>query len=328
MTSISDTNVVNAPGGLVELGYSQITNTVTVSSTLEGVSGTSIIPALTVVCDGSPILVEFVAPRVITGSNTYVATGLIVDGVLQGRMTLTASTNAGVLESPAYGSFRLTPSAGPHTFAVTAFRGSSNGAVHNDTNSRTYLRISKIIQASQLIVQTPNAPLVTSLPSNAIDGQEVRYLADNTNGIIWNFRYRAGSPSSHKWEFIGGTPLRATGTGLGSYASSSYTNTNTAALTTPLEGDYRFEHGGFAQNQASGLTAAIFRLFFAGVQDTSTDASTVGTTTFDGASVYTSNVKTAVPASTAVSVRYASSAGVNCSFVNIRLLATPIRVSA
>jgi hypothetical protein len=101
------------------------------------------------------------------------------------------------------------------------------------------LRISKVIQASQLIVQTPNAPLVTSLPSNAIDGQEVRYLADNTNGIIWNFRYRAGSSSSYKWEFIGGSALRSSVASVGRQTNLNvFENLNGPTITVPLAGDY------------------------------------------------------------------------------------------
>ena len=35
-------------------------------------------------------------------------------------------------------------------------------------------------------------PLVTSLPANPVDGQEVDFLASATDGVIWRLRYRAG----------------------------------------------------------------------------------------------------------------------------------------
>jgi hypothetical protein len=50
-------------------------------------------------------------------------------------------------------------------------------------------------------------PYVTSLPASPSDGQEVFYAADATNNVIWNLRYRSGSASTYKWEFVGGDPL-------------------------------------------------------------------------------------------------------------------------
>lgn len=50
-------------------------------------------------------------------------------------------------------------------------------------------------------------PPVTSLPASPVDGQEIYYLADATNGVVWHFRYRAASVSPYKWEFVGGSSL-------------------------------------------------------------------------------------------------------------------------
>ena len=49
--------------------------------------------------------------------------------------------------------------------------------------------------------------LVTSLPATPTDGQEVYYLADAANGVIWHLRYRAAATGAFKWEFVGGPPL-------------------------------------------------------------------------------------------------------------------------
>jgi hypothetical protein len=245
MTSISDTNVVNAPGGLVELGYREVTSAVTVTGT-QG-SQTTIIPATTIVCDGSPIFIEFYSPYVQypNVANNWCVFSLWVDGVLESFLSenfYNASALGNFDGGPGIGHRRLVPSAGVHTFEIRAWRNGSNVVVGAGGGyAPMYLKISKIIQASQLIVQTPNAPLVTSLPSNAIDGQEVRYLADNTNGIIWNLRYRAGSPSSYKWEFIGGSPLFASyrmGETPDATTSSSYVDLGGPSLTAPLAGDY------------------------------------------------------------------------------------------
>jgi microcystin-dependent protein len=273
MTALTDTQVITASGGLVELGYSQITNTVSVSSTFEGTSGTSVIPALAVVCDGSPILVEFVAPRVITGSNTYVATGLIVDGAFQGRMTLTASSNAGVLESPAYGSFRLTPSAGSHTFAVTAFRGSSNGAVHNDTSSRTYLRVSKIVQATQWPALTSGVIVCTSVtrPAAPTVGTFI-FETDSLTLSVWNgsawspvnaqptgtITSYAGSTSPSGWLLCDGAAVsRTTYASLFAALSTTYGvgNGSTTFNLPDLRGRIPMGAGTGAQNGGAGTGA-------------------------------------------------------------------------
>jgi hypothetical protein len=40
-----------------------------------------------------------------------------------------------------------------------------------------------------------------------VDGQEIELELDEPRGIYWRFRYRAGSASAYKWEFVGGPPL-------------------------------------------------------------------------------------------------------------------------
>lgn len=83
--------------------------------------------------------------------------------------------------------------------------------------------------------------VVSSLPGSPADGQEVYYLADGTNGIIWHLRYRAAASGSYKWEFLGGSDLvhmvdasEATGT------ANTWVNlaTNGPLITLPLAGDY------------------------------------------------------------------------------------------
>ena len=49
--------------------------------------------------------------------------------------------------------------------------------------------------------------VVTSMPTTPYEGQEVYYVADATNGVMWRFRYRGASPSPYKWEFVGGSDI-------------------------------------------------------------------------------------------------------------------------
>lgn len=334
MTSISDTNVVNAPGGLVELAYVEITSNVGVTGT-SAASPTEVIAPLTFVSDGSPLIVEFFTPRAYTdyaASGRQLSFSLYQDGSEIIRYWgFMQNPAAAALTQPIHLIRKITPSAGVHTFGVKAFVNVGTGVVEASNSSTgmapTFLRVSKIIQASQLIVQTPNAPLVTSLPSNAIDGQEVRYLVDNTNGIVWNFRYRAGSSSVHKWEFIGGSPLRSTGAGSSTNSTTPQT-TNTPSIAVPLAGDYDCSYGGFTQNTAYGVvynsTIYLYK------DTTSLESLTfVPVGTYNGASIAGAYRATNLTASQVLNLRYAvSTTSSTSSFGTMFINTTPIRVSA
>lgn len=264
MTSLSENTVVTTSGGLVELGrVTKNTTSIAVTS-----SGVSVCGPLTVVCDGSPIVVEYYCPQTDAPGNagSYIYFRLDEDGIEKTRYWAvnknSAASPAGI---PIYAKRVLTPSAGVHTYEVKAFVDSGTGYAYANTENSTtgaapaFLRVSKIVQASQFIVPLASAPLVTSLPSAPIDGQEIRYVADATNGIIWNLRYRAASSSSYKWEFIGGSQLASTvgsGTGGTPWTSTSYpspiTSGNPGVITLPLPGDYNIEFRGFIQSSAAG----------------------------------------------------------------------------
>jgi hypothetical protein len=97
--------------------------------------------------------------------------------------------------------------------------------------------------ATQVDLLLPH--VVTTLPGSPFDGQLIDYVADSTAGVVWRFRYRAASPSAHKWEFVGGPALYA-GDG-GSHSGTSGTSgtwqaPNTGnALVVPFAGDYQVE---------------------------------------------------------------------------------------
>lgn len=94
------------------------------------------------------------------------------------------------------------------------------------------------------IAGPPSRPaLVTSLPSSPTDGDEVYYLADATNSVIWHLRYRSAAPGSYKWEFVGGGRKRSELFTPGSTTSTSAVDFPGAglAVTAPLKGDYHVE---------------------------------------------------------------------------------------
>jgi hypothetical protein len=210
MTSLSENTVVTTSGGLVELAYKEQTSGLYVTAT--GSSRQTVHGPITVVCDGSPIELEifFAGARPDTSAaNRQLLIALFEDGVETiNQFGLIITPTSGDVFRPTSIVKRLTPSAGVHTYEVKAYVDAGTGYIESNFNSggikrtASYIRASKIIQASQFIVPLASAPLVTSLPSTGnIDGQEVRYLIDDTSGTMWNLRWRA---SANRWEPISG----------------------------------------------------------------------------------------------------------------------------
>jgi hypothetical protein len=327
MTSISDTNVVNAPGGLVELGSSQYVSNLTVNhSAGSGVTGPS---DLTVSCDGSPILVEFWVGQTAMLNGQQISASLYIDGVETHRQWYVHSNNTGNANyNGFYAKFRHVPAAGIHTYGVR-FYGTGQILATGSNNAPAFLRVSKIIQASQLLVQTPNAPLVTSLPSNAIDGQEVRYLADNTNGIIWNLRYRAGSSSTYKWEYIGGNPLFDFETASVSTTSGSFTSIagDNLSVPIPLVGEYDVEIHALGSNNAGAFYWWLICPFGCSYPTSDQRGIRVGS---QSAGAYTTGShRSRVPLTVGtLTAQYRQAAGGTMTVAERSFTVTPIRVSA
>jgi hypothetical protein len=106
-------------------------------------------------------------------------------------------------------------------------------------------------------------PLVTSLPAAPVSGQQVVYVADATNGVLWTLRYNAGSASPYKWEFVGGSPLTLTDVTSNTITTIQPTWANlptspaTVGWTAPLAGDYIVQYGMQADNAAEGQQAML-----------------------------------------------------------------------
>lgn len=87
---------------------------------------------------------------------------------------------------------------------------------------------------------------VSSLPGAPVNGQEVIYNANITDGVIWRFKYRAASPNTKKWEFQGGAPLYTqilTQELIGSQGAWVNLATIGPDITVPLTGDYLARYG-------------------------------------------------------------------------------------
>jgi hypothetical protein len=166
---------------------------------------------------------------------------------------------------------------------------------------------------------------VLALPTSPVDGQEVYYVADSTNGVLWHLRYNAASSSAYKWEVVGSTALLSEVATAEAVSSATYVNLATVGptVTLPLAGDYVIEHGTefdtstsnifAAQSYAIGATAAVDADFV------ELQASTGGTRVF-GSRRQRRNAL----AATTLQAKYRTSGSV--TFSKRWLNATPVRV--
>jgi hypothetical protein len=103
---------------------------------------------------------------------------------------------------------------------------------------------------------------VTDLPTSANDGDEIYYVVDASNGIVWNLRYNASSGSAFKWEFIGGSALSQeilTSQSIAGGGSGAYQNLGTTGpdVTVPENGDYDIHFGARISGTDDGSSAKV-----------------------------------------------------------------------
>ena len=187
MTVLTDTQVVTASGGLVELGYSQVAATVTITSNTAG-SGTEIIAPLTVVCDGSPVLVEFWCGQMVLGGTGQISVSLYKDGSeVHRQWAVPYNAAAGAAYPSLYASYRTTPTAGSHTFGVKGYGPSSPQLLGAGTNNAPiFLRVSKIVTATQWPAVTTGTIICTSStrPASPFAGQQI-YETDTSREFTY-----------------------------------------------------------------------------------------------------------------------------------------------
>lgn len=113
-----------------EIGYTQITSAVNIVSLTEA-SGTTILSPGALTFDGSPVLMQFWCVGIDTPSNAVNAT--VVVCLFEGSTQITRLIQAFTIATgiprvwPAGTLYRFTPSAGSHTYTITAFASSTTG---------------------------------------------------------------------------------------------------------------------------------------------------------------------------------------------------------
>jgi hypothetical protein len=123
-----------------EINYTQITAPVTVTSTTEA-SGTVCITTPAITFDGSTVMVEvfapYVQPAAVAGSVVFVN---LFEGATEiGRLGVVGNPAAGQMLWPFTGRLRYTPTAGVHTYTVTAYQVSGNGTFGAGAGGIAYL---------------------------------------------------------------------------------------------------------------------------------------------------------------------------------------------
>lgn len=165
--------------------------------------------------------------------------------------------------------------------------------------------------------------VVTSLPGAPYDGQEIYYVADATNGIVWHLRYRSASASAYKWEFVGGSPMRDEVSTLGSTASAAFVDLASTGpqLTAPLAGDYEVDFG--AKSVGTGGIDAIMSIKNGGAA--TSDVGRILVTGSSGATSTQTRRMTVTAAATALKAQYRAQGG-TAQFLDRWMRIVPVRV--
>lgn len=174
-------------------------------------------------------------------------------------------------------------------------------------------------------------PFVTALPAGPVDGQEVSFIADALQGIVWRLKYRAADPSPYKWQFVGGAPLQkfaATGESVANTSNEwvDLTAAGAVPIALPLAGDYLLEAGA-SVNPASN--AQVNFAVWSGVNGSGGAAVTVSTA-FIGTGPYGAVLTNtqrvgALPAAGTIRLR-GSTNGATVTYLSTWQVVTPVRV--
>ncbi len=179
----------------------------------------------------------------------------------------------------------------------------------------------------KLAAGATSATYVTALPGSPVDGQEIYFGADATNGALWHLRYRSAASGSYKWEYVGGTPLWAFGADS-THSGTSYGDAAAGALTLTLPalaGDYLIELGAGLESQGASTVTCYMSLSIAAAA--ALDADAFITVINSAGYVHGKRLlrKTALAASTTLTAKYKESSN-SQQLRSPFITATPIRV--
>lgn len=182
----------------------------------------------------------------------------------------------------------------------------------------------------EILDQTPQ--VVSSLPSGTgipFDGQEIYFLADAANGVLWRLRYRSASSSVYKWEAVGSPPpLLAEITAAEQQGTVAYADLTTVgpSVTLPLAGDYEvaIEAHAYGTLDAQALSMS-YSIGATGAVDADRALMEVNGNTARTEFMRRRRRKNALTAVT-LTMKYATVGGGTSTFHSRSIRATPFRV--
>lgn len=113
-----------------EIGYDEVTTSVSVAMTTESTS-TTVVTCATHTFDGAAVMVEFFSPSVSPAqANTAFITFSLFEGATQiGRIGTVENAAVGALAVPVTLKRRFSPTAGTHTYSIKAYEAGGAGSV-------------------------------------------------------------------------------------------------------------------------------------------------------------------------------------------------------
>ncbi len=173
---------------------------------------------------------------------------------------------------------------------------------------------------------------VTAAPPGSPNNEdEWSMVADATNGVVWQFKYRSASASAYKWEFVGGPPMFSDVETGESLASTTFVDLATVgpAITVPRAGDYLVAYGFQMTGGGAGGAGYMMSLSIAGASALDADGiSTLPVITSNfGATTARTAIKTGLSATNVLLAKYRSSSATSATIARRWLTVTPIRVS-
>jgi hypothetical protein len=172
-------------------------------------------------------------------------------------------------------------------------------------------------------------PYTLTLPPTPYDGQEIYYLANAVNGVVWHLRYRADLASAYKWEFVGGSANYAQAAlGAQITTGSAYVFGPPLAdprQTFPLAGDYRIQ-ATCGVNTTQGVNDFRMAVFVNGGQAQTAYASVIAPSGYN-ANWHVDGIQPNVGAGQTADLRFACPSSVAVNMAMDRWMhITPIRV--
>jgi hypothetical protein len=127
------------------------------------------------------------------------------------------------------------------------------------------LGVETLIRLEEIV--PTNWGLVTALPTSPVAGDKCQYIADKTNGVIWDLVY--DGEGEFPWKKIGGPPLFAEVTTSQSTESKAYAALATAgpSVTVPLKGDYDVQVGAGIGNTGASASRMSYDIGGTGAVD-------------------------------------------------------------